>query len=626
MATGATQDLNALLHDAFALEEAGDLGAASYAYHMVLALDPQNFRALIRLGFAQMRQGNFAEAVTAYQQAQATQPLAPQALSDLGVALIKLQRFEEALACYDEALANAPDMAAIHYNRSNLLKTMRRFDEALLSCEQAISLQFHNVAFHRQHGDLLKETHRFDAAIASYDRALTLKPDDGMTHKNRAMVLNRLQRFDEALASSEQALALMPDHPDALNSRGLALRGLKRYDEALACFNHILAQHPNYFEALGNRGSVLTVMGRFAEALADYNKALTLQPQSAAAHSNRGLTYVGLHQFDNALADYDQAIALKPDYHYIHASRAFIHLLLGQYEEGWKLLEWRWKLPGKIIRQDLTAPLWLGEATIAGKTILIHPEQGFGDFIQMCRYVPLLEAQQAKVVLETSLPLVSLMRSLSPNTVIVPKGEILPDYDFHCPIMSLPLAFNTTEATIPHTVPYLTADAEKCRTWEEKLGVRTMPRIGIVWSGSPTHTNDHLRSMSVVDLAPLWALPAEFHCLQKEVRANDSDQAETISNLQLHTDFLQDFSDTAALMTHMDLVISIDTSVAHLAGALGKPVWILLPSPPDYRWLLTRTDSPWYPTARLFRQGMQGGWAPVIDQVCAQCAQMLGAV
>ncbi len=618
MAKEAPQDTNALLQHAISLQDKGDLKAAVDAYHIVLSIDPNQLQALLNLAFIYTRLGQFNDAVIFYHKARSIEPLSPQVLSDFAVVLSKLQLFHEALTCYNEALEQQPKSAGIHNNRATLLKNLGRFDEALGGYNQAIKFQPNVASFYYQRGNVLMELHRFEDAVVSYDNAIKLEPEDAKAYTKRAMALNRLDRHAEALASADMALSLQPNHAETLNHRGLALRGLFRYEEALDSFNQAVALQPNAFEAIANRGNILMAVGQFRAAVADYNKALTLRPEAAEAFSNRALAKTGLHDFDGAFADYKRAMELRPDYDYILSTQGLIHLLRGNFEEGWKLFEWRWKIPTTARnKRPAYAPLWLGDKPIAGKTIIVQPEQGYGDFIQFCRYVPMLEAMGAKVILDTFPSLVPLMKSLSPTVRILTKA-LIPSHDYYCPIMSLPLAFKTTLATVPNHVPYLTVDAAKREEWQAKLGPKTLPRIGLVWSGSEKHLNDYIRSIPSAKLAALLELPAEFHCLQKEIRSQDRGLFERFSNLHAHDTELQDFSDTGALVEEMDLVISVDTSVAHLTGALAKPLWILLQSTPDYRWMLEREDSPWYPTARLFRQKLDEDWGPILDTLRAE--------
>jgi Glycosyltransferase family 9 (heptosyltransferase) len=299
-----------------------------------------------------------------------------------------------------------------------------------------------------------------------------------------------------------------------------------------------------------------------------------------------------------------------------------LRLLTGDFAGGWPQYEWRWKThPLAAAKRDFAQPLWRGVEPIAGKTILIHSEQGFGDAIQFCRYVPLLAARGARVILEVERPLLGLMRELAGVAMVVAKGDALPDCDLQCPLLSLPLAFGTQIETIPSQTPYLAAPVPAASSWSArlgpKLGPNPRPRIGLAWSGRPTYRNDHIRSISLHALLPLLDVDATFVSLQKDVRSEDVALLQQRRDILHFGDALADFSDTAALISQLDLVISADTAVAHLAGALARPVWILLPFVPDWRWLLDRDDSPWYPTARLFRQSQARKWGEVVETIRA---------
>ncbi len=291
-----------------------------------------------------------------------------------------------------------------------------------------------------------------------------------------------------------------------------------------------------------------------------------------------------------------------------------LKLSLGEYEEGWQLYEWRWKTKSFTSPvRNFSQPLWLGNDSIVGKTILVHSEQGFGDTIQFYRYLSKLKTLRCKIIFETQTQLVPLIKAQRDNCQIIGQGETIPSFDVHCPLLSLPLAFKTTLETIPAQVPYLFPPPEKLELWRTKLGTRSKPKIGLVWSGKLLP--DFRRSIPIESLLLIIDEKAEWYSLQKDVRESDRSSLNSSLTIIDHAPSLNDFSDTAALITEMDLVISIDTAVAHLAGALGKPVWILLPFHPDFRWLRDREDSPWYPTARLFRQTQDGEWRSVIDRV-----------
>jgi tetratricopeptide (TPR) repeat protein len=460
-----------------------------------------------------------------------------------------------------------------------------------------------------------------DSALASYDRILALRPGSAAALSNRGNVLQALRRYGEALASYERALALQPTYAVAYYNRGNTLQDLERYDEALASYEQALALQPDLAQAFSNRGNVLQKLKRFAEAVASYNRAIDLQPDYAEALSNRGAALQELKRYDEALASYSRAIAVSPDYADAHFNAAISSLLLGDFERGWEKAEWRWKT-GQLAnsRRSFKQPLWLGQSEIADKVIFLYAEQGFGDTIQFCRYVPLVAERGARVVLEVQEPLRGLMSSLAGTTQVFSAGAALPDFDVQCPLLSLPLAFGTRLETIPSAAPYLHAPASAVIDWDARLGPKRGLRIGLVWSGRPTHINDRNRSIRLSALLPLLDIDATFVSLQKDVRPDERSMLNDRSDLLHFGDALTDFSATAALIANLDLVISVDTSVAHLAGALAKPVWILLPFTPDWRWLLDRLDSPWYPTARLFRQDGTRTW----DGVIARVHQALG--
>ncbi|HTP94170.1 MAG TPA: tetratricopeptide repeat-containing glycosyltransferase family protein, partial [Xanthobacteraceae bacterium] len=381
-------------------------------------------------------------------------------------------------------------------------------------------------------------------------------------------------------------------------------------------FDRAVALRPGYAEALSNRGLTLHALDRFEEALASFDRALTLRPDYAQAFFNRGATLQELKRFEEALASYDRALMLQPDYAEAHWNEALLRLLTGDFARGWRQYEWRWKNQSLALPQrNVPQPLWLGTESAIDKTILLHSEQGFGDTIQFCRYVPLVAARGARVILEVETPLLELMTSLAGATQVLAKGDPLPAFDVHCPLLSLPLAFATRHGTIPSLTPYLSAPAQAVQDWRARLGPKTRLRIGLAWSGRPTHKNDQNRSIALRALMPLLDLDATFVSLQKDVRADDATMLQERGDLFHFGDALRNFADTAALISNLDLVISVDTSVAHLAGALAKPVWVLLPFVPDWRWLLDRDDSPWYPTARLFRQDDARTWDTVVPRV-----------
>ncbi len=475
---------------------------------------------------------------------------------------------------------NAPVETAL--NRAKSLQEVGKLSQAAQIYKIILQVQPNHAEALRLLGLVHDQQGEHKTALALIEQAIALKPNDANTHANRANALRGLNRFDEALVSYDRAIGIAPDHATAHNNRGIVLRDLKRFHEALASYDQAIALNPNYALAHYNRGNTLRQLNRAEEAIASFDRAIELNPQHASAHFNAG----------------------------------FCRLLLGDFGRGLPEYEWRWASEDAAPpRPELTKPLWIGQEDIAGRTILLHAEQGLGDTIQFSRYAARVAAAGARVILEVPGALKPLLLSRPGIDEVLARGEPLPDFEVHCPLLSLPLAFGTRLHTIPTADPYITASPGTVSAWGERLGPKTAPRIGLVWSGRPTHTNDHNRSIALSALRPLLKPGFSYFSLQKEVRAEDQAALQEMPAIRHFGDELQDFSDTAALTSLLDMVISVDTSVAHLAGAMGMPTWILLPEPPDWRWLLDRDDSPWYPTVRLFRRSLFCDWSLVIKDI-----------
>ena len=472
-----------------------------------------------------------------------------------------------------------------------------------------------------EHGNALQATGRFAEAIGCYDRAISLKPDYMEAYRNRGNALRRLGRLTEAVASYDQAIEVRPTVA-AYTNRGNVLRELKRTEEALESYDRAIALNPHYAEVHNNRGSALQELGRFDEAAASYQRAIALKPEYAEPHSNLGVALTKLRRLDEAMAAFDSAIALKEDYAEAIWNRGLARLLIGQYSSGWRDYEARKRKKVPVGDRTYAQPLWLGDAAICGKTILVHWEQGFGDTIQFSRYVKLLADAGARVLFAPQRPLMRLMETLDPRVQIVDIEEPLPAFDFHCPLMSLPLAFGTEPRTMPDGARYLHADGAKVSAWREHLGQRVKPLIGVAWSGRAEP--DRTRSIDFRQFAALFDERYQFISLQKDVSEEDRSCLASADMVHLG-DRLDDFADTAALCSLMDLVITVDTALAHLAGALGTPVWVLLPHVPDWRWMLERSDTPWYATMTLMRQQQLGDWDGTLRQVHVALASRFGS-
>ncbi|NYH19199.1 tetratricopeptide repeat protein [Paraburkholderia bryophila] len=550
---------------------------------------PQQLDSMLRQAVALQQNGAFAEAEELYREILELKPRHVDALQLLGALALQAGRLEEGVDLLKKALAVNAKQAAIHSNLAYALNALQRFDEGLASADRALALQ------------------------AKFPDALN----------NRGNAQAGLNQPLDALGSFDRAIALTPAFAQAWNNRACVLRDLGRPADALASCDHALALQPNYPDAWSNRGNALSDLNQPQDAELSYRRALELAPTFADAWNNLGLTQIDLDRHAEALASYERALAVNPTAAETHWNESLCLLQMGQLEAGFRKYEWRWERNRiKAGKRSFAQPLWLGDFSIEGKTILLHAEQGLGDTLQFCRYAALVSALGAKVVLEVPAELTRLMTTLDGVDQLIEAGQPLPPFDCHCPLLSLPLAFKTDLTSIPSATPYLFADNEAVEQWRDRLNEHANGqfKVGLVWAGgnrphvAELRKNDARRSITFERLAPMLDVPnVQFFSLQKGAAALqllDSDAGRhTVID---YTEALHDFADTAALVANLDLVISVDTSTAHLAGALDKPIWILNRFDTCWRWMLERTDTPWYPRARLFRQPALGDWDSVI--------------
>ncbi|GAB4057353.1 tetratricopeptide repeat protein [Uliginosibacterium sediminicola] len=575
------------------------------------------------LGFH--RAGDLDAAARLYQQVLAQAPRHPEALTRLGTLHLQRGELEAGVRLLDESLKIKPEQAHALNNRATALKDLKRFDEALADYARATALAPDYVDAHANRALLLGQLGRADEALAAHERVIALRPSQVEAHHMRAVIMQERGNLAEALASYEAVLRLQSGHVDALVGRGIVLARQRHLTAALASYDAALRQQPGNLSALNNRGLVLRELGRFEEALACYAQALAIDPAHADVLTNRGIVFSDMRRLDEAEESQLRAIAAQPEHADANWNLALLRLMRGDYLRGWAGYEWRWRTSRIApLARNFPQPLWLGDVDLQGKTILLHAEQGFGDTIQFCRYAPLVLTLGARVVLEVQPALRDLLRSLHPQISVLARGESLPAFEYQCPLMSLPLAFASSLQSVPAAPAYLQADSARRQDWQAQLGAHRRRRIGLVWSGNPSYGNDHKRSIELAALRPLLARDAEFHCLQKEIRPTDLPLLADLP-IQLWQDRLHSFADTAALISELDLVISVDTAVAHLAAALGKPTWILLPLTPDFRWLLEGERSAWYPGVRLFRQQQFGDWGAPLQAVCMALQGETGA-
>jgi len=550
--------------------------------------------AIFRRAVSLHRSGELAEAALLYRYLLDNFPRNPQTVFALGTAECQAGNVSDGIRLLDESLLTFPGNAAAYKNKGNALRSIGRLEEAQ----------------------------------DSYRRAIALNPGDGEAHLGLGEVLCDLGRFSEAVVSYGDALRLAPGDAEIHFRRGNALRRLDRVEEALESYDQAAHLRPEFWEAHSNRGGLLCDLGQTDEGLLCLERAIELMPTEPGLHTNRGIVLRNLRRFDEALQAFEDAIQTRPDDAEAHLQQAELLLLMGDYRRGWDLYEWRWRT-GLRSAQEIydQYPLWTGDQPVADRSILIRPEVGFGDFIMFSRYVHLLKGLGARVVMHAPDPLLPLMKGMDDRTEVVAESEPPPRVDFQCPIMSLPRALATTLDSVPGSVPYLRVAEERRRHWQQRLGRKEQFRVGLVWAGHGSRDIDRSifrnRSIPVRLLQPLFDLPVEIHVLQKEISRGEAALLSRLKRVVVHDRELTDFAETAALVEEMDLIVSIDTSVAHLAGALAKPLWVMLPYAVDYRWGLRGDRTPWYPTATLFRQPAVGDWAGVARSVGARLVALL---
>jgi tetratricopeptide (TPR) repeat protein len=493
-----------------------------------------------------------------------------------------------------------------------------KLKEAEVLYEQVLRISPNNFDALNFYGVLLAQKKSFLQSLKFLTKASKVNPNNPLCLNNLGITLRELKRFDEALLVFKKAIDIDPYFAEPYSNKGRVLHELKKYEEAILNFDKAIDLRVKSPEPYSNKGISLKALSRFDEALINFNKAISIKPDYFEAYYNRGVIMQELNNLREAFINYHQALKIKPDYADANWNLSLCQLLVGDFIPGFKGYEWRWKVQDHnkgIVGRYFSQPLWLGVEPLKDKTILLYAEQGLGDTIQFCRYVSLVVQLGAKVILEVQGPLVKLLQNLAGVSQVIATGDKLPEFDYQCPLLSLPLAFGTEIKSIPPVVSHIVIDNETLTKWKIILGEKTKIRIGIVWSGSTSHKNDHNRSLNLAQLLPYLPSNVEYVCLQKEVRKVDRVLLGENTQIKYFGDELRDFTDTAALCNLMDLVISVDTSVAHLAGTLGKLTWVMLPFSPDWRWLLDRDDSLWYPSVKIYRQDKIGDWNSLLLKI-----------
>jgi tetratricopeptide (TPR) repeat protein len=553
-------------------------------------------------------------------------------------------RFDDAEDGYRQALELQPDNADAHHLLGVLALQRGAFDSAVTSINRALAIDGTSAAFHGSLADALGKLERYAEAETHYARSIEIKPGHFQTHYNLGNLLRVQGKREEALASYRHAMELAPEFADACNNVGALLAEMGRLDEAISLYRDAARKHPSHPAIHNNMGNALKLAGQLEEAAAAYRRVTELAPGAVEGLRNLAATLKDLGQVregealcrkalgmsandplvldtlgnilmadgrvDEALKNYDRALAIHPEFAAAHGNRSMALLLKGDFERGWEEYEWRWQSDTfTSAKREFPKPLWDG-TPLGGRTILLHTEQGMGDAIQFARYLPMVAERGGKIILACQSELVRLFNTLPGPERVVSYGE-LPDFDCHAPLLSLPRLFGTRPDTIPAEVPYLGADAELTRIWAKRIGEAPGPKVGVVWRGNPDQRVNRARSCPPEMLRALEDVP-DIHLFSLQKETGDDGVPEGFTDLGRHLD---DFADTAAAIQQLDAVVSICTSVAHLAGALGCPTWIMLAFAADWRWLQEREDSPWYPSARLVRQQAPGDWAAVVKRV-----------
>ena len=600
--------------------------------------------------------GNVAAAQQLYETLLETSPNDPVALHFLGVSHIQQGRPLSGIPFIEQALRLKPDYADAHFNLGCAHQALNRHDAAIACYTRALAIDPGHAGAQLNLGNALQAFDWHEEAIARYQQALALRPEDADAHNNLGNSLQALNRHEEACIHYEQALRLKPDHAQARSNLGNSLQALNRPDEALAHHAAALAIAPQFAEAHNNLGYALQALNRSEEAIAHYEAAVGIRPDFAEAHNNWGIALQAMNRHGEAIERYDRAIALKPGYADAQWNKSLALLCLGRFAAGWQLYEMRWQRKQTAALALFDLPLWPGPKQSAGaaarqpgggrllcgslasfvrslrvplgagaageregKNILIQFEQGLGDALQMLRYVPLLEGMGMRCCIQVPAALAALVQRSFPLARTAAPGECPPDAQYRIPMLSLPLAMRTfSEAEIPAAVPYLRVDEGRKAGWVSRLATRRGPLVGLAWRGKPTYRNDRNRSIPLEIMRLLLQhREIQFVALQKDLTDAESGELARHDNVLVLDRELTSFDETAAIVSVLDLVISVDTSLAHLAGALDKAVWVLLAFSPDWRWRLGRSDSPWYPSAKLFRQQATGDWAGCVAAVAA---------
>ncbi|MBF8274866.1 MAG: glycosyl transferase family 9 [Magnetococcales bacterium] len=599
-----------------ALEEhqKGRFATAEALYLELLRDSPDDAQVLHLLGLLASASGDSGKAIRWISQAISIQPAFPEALNNMGHALLEQGRFAESVTFYQKAIALKPDFVEAHYNLGNVFKMMGHPDQALACYRNTLHIRPDFADAHLNMGTVFHARGVLAEAMNAYQQALALRPDYPEALVNVGLIFQSQGQFLPAIEKYQQALALRPNYSEALSRWGIALQDMGNLAGAIEKYGQALEIRPQYPEALSHLGSALLGLDRLTEATEKLHQALTLRPRLPEALSNLGSTLHKQGKLTEALVQFHKAKTADPHFAEAHFGESLTRLLLGDYPTGWNLYEWRWRTKG-FRSHEHSQPLWDG-SPLHGQTILLHCEQGIGDNVHFVRFIPQVKEKGARIVVLCPPTLQRLFSRMDAIDVLVTHAQQIPLCDCQAPLMSLAGLLDITLETIPASIPYLVAAPTDIEKFKQKFKPYPELKIGLVWRGNPNYKNDHTRSMTVAMMAQVQKVSGcLFVGLQKDVT---NDELAVLAQSQRFIDLsqdLNDFADTAAALTCLDLVISVDTAVMHVAGAMGCPTWGLLSHVPDWRWLVARSDSPWYPTVKLFRQTTPQSWQEVIDDV-----------
>jgi tetratricopeptide (TPR) repeat protein len=591
--------------------------------------DPQNPIYYASLGDVLRFQGQLNQAVTCYHKALQIDPSFDGIYFKLGVIYHDRNDLNAAIDYYGKAVAQTPDSVEAHYNLGLVYQAMGRMDDAITSYDKAIAGKPDYPEAHNNKGKALKDRGDLTEAVCCFQRAIQLKRDFAEPYFNLGDVYAIRGQTDAAIDNYQQALRCRPQMVEAYNNLANAYKTRGDLDAAIENYNQVIRLKPDLAEAYYNLGSALRLKGEFQAAISHLKHALRLKPRYAVAHNNIALAFKNQGQLDAAIDHFSRALQINPHLAEAHWNRSFVYLLKGEFDKGWQDYDWRfrqarWKT---LYPHRYEKPRWNG-SPLPDQTLFIHDEQGLGDSLQFVRYIPAARSRCQKVIFETRRSLIPLLEGFPGIDHIIARSSRPypdPNWDVYIPLMSLPKVMGTTLDTIPRRIPYIFADSQKANFWRQRLSGGGV-KVGIVWAGRPQHTNDRNRSCRLEQFHPISKIGGiRLIGLQKGEAAAQARHMPAGMALTNYGEEIEDFSDPAGLIENLNLVIAVDTAVAHLAGAMGKPVWVLLPFVPDWRWMVDRADSPWYPTMRLFRQTTLGDWQTVFQRVKTALMQMVDA-